>query len=277
MADQALSRICIVDNCANPHHAREYCRMHYLRLWRNGTTDKIKTKKTCSIEGCGKIARGQGWCAMHYKRWSKYGDPLTVKRAVSAPYAGIACEHCSRPAKKRGLCGAHYRRWLSHGDPLIAKRVGNRVLHDWILAHVSHEGNECLIWPFWRDKNGYGHLTFDGERHTANYFMCMYAHGKPPSSEHESAHSCGNGYIGCVNPNHLYWATRQENMDDMARHGTRMQGARHYLTKLTEVDVLEIRKLAASGMRQEDIGKLFSVSSGVVNSIHVRRTWKWLE
>lgn len=47
------------------------------------------------------------------------------------------------------------------------------------------------------------------ERH-----MCKLKNGDPPTPDHEAAHSCGNGKHGCINPNHLRWATDAENMAD---------------------------------------------------------------
>lgn len=68
----------------------------------------------------------------------------------------------------------------------------------------------------------------------------------------DAAHNDGNP----LNPrlDNLRWATRQENMADCARHGTRVFGERHGRSKLTKEqaatirvtwDVAELRRLAA--------------------------------
>jgi hypothetical protein len=84
----------------------------------------------------------------------------------------------------------------------------------WIERHTSFEGDECLIYPFKRYVNGYGGTRVDGIETYAHRHMCRKKHGEPPTPEHEAAHKCGNGNLGCINPNHLRWATHAENMAD---------------------------------------------------------------
>ncbi len=53
------------------------------------------------------------------------------------------------------------------------------------------------------------------------------------------------------------------------------KGERNGMTKLTEADVLEIRNGEKfSGWTQEEIGKHFGVSDGVISSVRLRTTWK---
>lgn len=71
----------------------------------------------------------------------------------------------------------------------------------WMAAHVANHGDECLLWPFSGNWNGYGHLGIKGKIHKAHRIMCKLAHGEPPTSKHVAAHSCHNP--PCVNPKHL--------------------------------------------------------------------------
>lgn len=117
------------------------------------------------------------------------------------------------------------------------------ALHQWILDHVDHAGDECLPWPFGRNKQGYGFATINGKQGVANREMCRLAHGEPPSPDHDAAHTCRGASSGCINPNHLKWKTRKENMADKRADGTHYAGSRHFMAKLTDKDVAAIRAM----------------------------------
>ena len=89
---------------------------------------------------------------------------------------------------------------------------GKSAVLDWMRAHLAFTDDECLIWPFSVNWNGYGHLKYEDRVQKAHRIMCRLAHGEPPSSKHQAAHSCHNGKGGCVNPRHLSWQTPRENL-----------------------------------------------------------------
>src|SRR3990167_5821208 len=84
----------------------------------------------------------------------------------------------------------------------------------WLRAHADYHGDDCLIWPFARKQDGRGQIGYEGETYGAHEFMCILVNGPAPSPIHETAHSCGNGHGGCVNPKHLSWKTPTENHID---------------------------------------------------------------
>ncbi|WP_312416705.1 hypothetical protein [Shinella sp.] len=176
-----------------------------------------------------------------------------------------AVDGCGKPTFGKGFCRAHYGRLKRNGDPLLRKRLKNGEYSDWIEAHKDWSGLDCLFWPYWRDKHGYG----------PSRKMCEAAHGPPPTPDHQSAHSCGKGHEGCVNRNHLRWATRLENQQEMIIHGNSNRGEKNPMTPLTEADVREIRRLAMTAAH-EVIGHLFGVHQSTVTRIVRRKTWGWL-
>jgi hypothetical protein len=138
-----------------------------------------------------------------------------------------------------------------------------------------------LIWPFARHEpkrggRGYGKLRgSDGGERYAHRVMCELVHGDPPSPTHQAAHNCGQGHLGCVNPHHLRWDTTQGNADDRVIHGTENKGSRNGQAKLTEDDVIAIRKLLGHET-QRKIANRFGVSRVTVSDIARGRRWGWL-
>ena len=74
----------------------------------------------------------------------------------------------------------------------------------------------------------------------------------------------------CVNPDHLFLGTHRNNMDDMARKGRAPRGERNGMTKLTEVQALEI---LSSTERSGLLAQRFGVSSECVRRIRARESW----
>ncbi len=133
--------------------------------------------------------------------------------------------------------------------------------------------DRCWIWPMRREPNGYGLVTIRKKRHKAHRVICRLAHGEPTQEKLDAAHSCGNGHLGCVNPHHLRWATRLENVADAIAHGTHQRGGRNGRAKLNENQVRAIRALLASGALQKDIAAAYSVTVSQVCHINTGRRW----
>lgn len=127
-----------------------------------------------------------------------------------------------------------------------------------LRENIKYLGDNCLLWPFVRCL-GYGLLRYRGKQYRAHRFMCVLAHGEPPTSKHQAAHSCGNGY--CVNPRHLSWKTNGENQLDRRRHGTTLAETWGRITPKQEE---EIRRLRAGGMSTPKLAAMFGVTHSTI-------------
>lgn len=181
---------------------------------------------------------------------------------------------CGKPHYGHGYCRRHYRRTKAHGDPL-AGGVMRDVIPKWLEDHSTFAATECLEWPFSRTKKGYGQVKFNGNSMGAHRAMCIIAHGPPPPDKNFAAHSCNNGHLGCVNPSHLSWKTPKENKADMIACGASPRGTKHPKNKLSEREVMEIRRMEGTATRKA-IGDMFGVNLSTVAAIHFRRSWGWL-
>lgn len=144
-----------------------------------------------------------------------------------------------------------------------------------VPSHMPHLG-KCWIWIAGLNNRGYGWIARgDGRQvailaHVASWLLTF---GKIPNSLCV-LHHCDNRL--CVNPNHLWLGTKAENVFDMDRKGRRgsANGELAGQAKLTNADVLEIRRLySAGGISQKTLGKMFNVSERCVFFIVHRQHW----
>jgi hypothetical protein len=183
---------------------------------------------------------------------------------------------CGRPARSMGFCQSHYERNKRHGNP-YGGRTPNGEQRAWIDKHAGFNGQECLIWPY-NTARGYGYSHIDGKYASVSRHMCIQRNGPPPTDKHESAHVCGNGHLGCVNPAHLEWKTSLENKVDQLRHGTRQRGEQRPMAKLTTDRVKEIRRRYAPGeITYEQLAQEYGVTREAIYSVVKKRTWAWLD
>lgn len=95
----------------------------------------------------------------------------------------------------------------------------------------------------------------------------------------------------CVNPDHLFLGTNQDNVTDMMRkqrhvpggtycgdNNTYQRGINHHAAIFTENDIREIRRLyAVGGMSYSQIGAMYGVRQGTIGKIVTRIRWKHVD
>lgn len=138
---------------------------------------------------------------------------------------------------------------------------------------------DCWIWTGKPNHSGYGRIGWSRPNvHLAHRVSWIMAYGPIPD-ELRVLHRCDNP--PCVRPDHLFLGTQQDNMRDAAEKG-RMKPPPHGLgedapnAKLTERDVLQIRKRVAAGEFQKRIAKEYGVNPSNVSAIKRRLTWRHL-
>lgn len=191
---------------------------------------------------------------------------------------------CHRKHKARGLCELHYDRAERAGDLSQHKctkiQAGStlieRVNHiGWDV--VEHNGRGEVQTPCWEWKGaksgrgGYGLLAV-GVRRNGN---------SQPVLAHRAAHEIWNGPIPdgsvirhrcdnppCINPDHLIAGSYKENAQDATDRKLIRIGERSGLSKLSDDDVSEIRRIYAIGnTSQLKLADRFGVSQSVVSLI----------
>lgn len=128
---------------------------------------------------------------------------------------------------------------------------------------VIDEDSGCWSWQGSK-RGGYGRLVI-GSR-TLGTRKSVSAHrlshevfiGEIPEGL-EVCHRCDNR--ACANPDHLFAGTKQENMDDRDKKGRNktQRGEANGSSKLSEKDVISMRRLRQDGWIYSEIAKRFDV------------------
>lgn len=179
---------------------------------------------------------------------------------------------CHKPHLAKGYCAKHYRRFKLYGDPEGGAEFRDGKAKDFFDMAAIYGGDDCLLWPYSRNSDGYPCGGWDGALYKIHRLMCETAHGPQPSPQHEAAHNCGVRH--CVNPRHLRWATHAENMADTKRHGTSPSGERSGRAKLSWELVRTMRACFSNGSTKKEISEAFGIHYNTVDHVIENRRWK---
>lgn len=148
---------------------------------------------------------------------------------------------------------------------------------------IDFAPNGCWLWNSCLDVWGYGSFCIRNFRGHKSYTMKAHRmsyeiHKGIIPKGLMCCHKCDTP--SCVNPEHLFLGTNQDNMDDMVRKGRREirvgESARN--VKLTEKQVLEIRRTYRKGEEGEfsqwGLARKYGVGRTAIESIIKNKSWK---
>lgn len=160
--------------------------------------------------------------------------------------------------------GQRNRKWASREERFFAKV-------DKAPGHGPH--GDCWLWTGARLPDGYGHFKEGRRARPAHVVSYEIANGPLPKGTN-GLHACDNR--PCVNPDHIFAGTHQDNMDDMVAkgRGDAPKGEAHHDAKLTESDVRAIR---TDGRNNATIAASYGVSPAAIWLIKARRNWRHIE
>ena len=152
--------------------------------------------------------------------------------------------------------------------------------YEWLLncLKTQFRDNECWIWPFSSNQDGYGHLRIKNKLWRVSRLV-MELEGHRLTEEIHILHSCDNP--PCFNPEHLRCGSRSDNQRESVAKGRnktpQVKGELNPRAKLSEDQVRLIRTLVADGEQQSSVARKFQVSTATICLIVNRKLWKEVE
>jgi len=145
---------------------------------------------------------------------------------------------------------------------------GSRKL-DWRKQYEVSTGG-CWNWTGSINFHGYGQKMIAKKNFRAHRIFYQKYKGRIPAGLCV-LHKCDNKK--CVNPEHLFLGTDQDNATDCIRKGRTARGSKQHVSKLNASQVLQIRK---DRRPQKLIAKAYGVTPTCIMYIQKRRNWAWL-
>ena len=158
--------------------------------------------------------------------------------------------------------------------PYINEKIKDRF---WRKVNVL-EIDDCWNWTASILPAGYGQISLGGnEVRLAHRVSWVIEHEVEVPNGFHVCHTCDNP--SCVNPNHLWLGTDFDNAVDKMNKGRNnpVKGEDHQDAKLTEKDVIEIRRLLREGIKGNEVAEKFDVTESHVSRIKNGQKWKHIK
>jgi len=143
-----------------------------------------------------------------------------------------------------------------------------------VTAGWSRKKSEKILKQF-IDHNGYAYVDLCRDYTRRRFYIHQLVLKTFISDAPDGFVACHNdGNCRNNNIDNLRWDTQKNNLADTIKHGTRIQGEKHKLSKLNEIQVRLIKENANHGDTQQKIADDFGVSRRLIGMILSGKRWK---
>lgn len=167
------------------------------------------------------------------------------------------------------------------------RKLRDKSLEDrfWEKVKIG-KPDECWEWQAYKDskRRGYGHIRVSDKeivpspRPVAAHRVSWIINVGPIPKGMNVLHECDNP--PCINPNHLFLGTYQDNTDDMIRKGRDRKnpclGEKNGFAKCTNSRVIYMRDLwddGDGGYSYKELAAKFGLHEDTIKGIILRRSW----
>ena len=155
-----------------------------------------------------------------------------------------------------------------------------KPLSDRLFSRVQKQDSGCWEFTGSTAQQGYGSIYDHSKRRYVRAHRAAWELKNGPIPEGLFiCHKCDNPC--CVNPDHLFAGTHQDNVNDREAKGRGNHSTEHlhhgfnrFAAKLTPEQVRSIREKASQGARPKDLAKEFNTHAVNVRLIIRRKTWQ---
>lgn len=127
----------------------------------------------------------------------------------------------------------------------------------------------CWLWQGGKSPKGYGKFWIANKDIRAHRQAWVFTHGPIPIGL-VVCHRCD--IPSCVNPEHLFLGTQDDNVRDCVIKGRQARGETQSASKLTAEQVLAIR--AIEGVSQRELARRFGVTHALIGYVQRRAIWR---
>ena len=145
-----------------------------------------------------------------------------------------------------------------------------KTIEERFFSKVNKIENGCWEWTASKNQWKYGMFNINKKTLQAHRLSYLFHYG-PYDNNLLVCHKCDNP--SCVNPEHLFLGTNKDNMRDMANKA-RKKGEKHPNSKLTDNEVIEIKKLILEDYNIKNIAEKYGVAEFTIKSIKYNLSWK---
>lgn len=146
---------------------------------------------------------------------------------------------------------------------------------------IFSDSYNCILWKGVRTGNrsnpvvSYGHMggTF---RINVSQYILEKKLGRDVREGYKVLHTCDNIHGSCINEDHLYEGTHEQNMKDMTDRNREANGERNGNAILTEFEVYDIARDLNLGYSGASLGRKYGVTRYAISDIKRRKSWKRL-
>lgn len=231
--------------------------------------EKKKDSSLCTVDGCFSERCSKLYCQKHYRRNKLYGDPLVLKNERNDGKCSVP--GCYSKSAKKGLCDKHYSRLQKHGSTDACKFERDNPDKMSIMERIKknkkvNRSTGCWEWQKFRNKHGYGKITYEGKKWIVHRLAFSVFVDKIPEGG-LVLHKCDNPC--CCNPSHLYLGNHSDNNNDVIRRDRRNKEEKpNIIDKYTAIQIFSL----LGEKSNKDISELFNVSIQSVSRLRRKIT-----
>lgn len=127
----------------------------------------------------------------------------------------------------------------------------------------------CLEWIGAKNKLGYGKFSYLKKNRLASRVSWILHKAEIPDNLWV-LHQCDNQ--ACINPDHLFLGTRQDNMNDMMKKGRQWRPINNKFNAKLKLE--EVNFIRNSNLPNRQLAKRFAVSDSLIFQIKKEQIWK---